>query len=102
MTVPPRHDILSAAAATKSLLSRPGLRMTRRRPGAVMIAGVISYKIELSSESSTERSECHKYDLAEMEEDVVVFPYSLQLEQNRMTPPVSERPALSCIYDRHC
>ena len=77
MTAPPRHDILSAAAVIKSLLSGPGLRMTRRRPGAVMIAGVISYKIELSSESSTERSECHKYGLAEMEGNVVVFPHSL-------------------------
>ena len=89
MTAPPRHDILSAAV-TKSPLSGPGLRMTRRRPGAVMIARVISYKIELNFRSSAERSECHKYGLAEMEAgkrphgrcsaqdgNVVVFPHSL-------------------------
>ena len=90
MTAPPRHDILSAAAVTKSLLSGPGLRMTRRRPGAVMITGIISYKIELNFESSTERSEYHKSSLAEMEAgkrphgrcsaqdgNLVVFPHSL-------------------------
>ena len=40
-----------------------------------------SYRIELSSGSLTERSECQK-SLAEMEGNVVVFPHFLQLEQN--------------------